>query len=65
MMSNIRGMIYLLKVFVTFYTMVATVCEHNISVWCDSYSLRSIYFTPRGVNEGEERTKLIKHLVKK
>ena len=44
----------LLKVFVTFYTMIATVRQHNIPVRCECYSLRSIYLASRGVNEGEE-----------
>ena len=44
----------LLQVFVTFYTMIATVCQHNIPVRCNCYSLRSVYLASRGVNEGEE-----------
>ena len=44
----------LLQVFVTFYTMIATIRQHNVPVRCDCYSLRSIYLASRGVNEGEE-----------
>ena len=44
----------LLQVFVTFYTMIATIRQHNIPVRCDCYPLRSIYLASRGVNKGEE-----------
>ena len=54
----------LLKVFVAFYTMISTVCQYNVAVLCNCYSLRSIYLASRGINKGEERTKLIKHLKK-
>ena len=51
-----------LKIFVYLDTMIATICHYNIAIIGKSNALRTIQRTAHGVDIGQKRSKLVKHL---